>query len=76
MQYVGVEFRTSPGRVYDYQWDGLFLLKQGDRVMVPRSNWNPMPSFGDVVFLHLSRASVKYKGDLATIIGVVGEDEV
>jgi len=75
MQYVGVEFRTSAGRAYDYQWDGEKPLKHGDRVVVPPNGWNPVPSFGDVVFLHTSRASVKYKGQLATIMGVVNEDE-
>lgn len=74
MQYVGVEFRTSPGKVYDYQWEGEKMLRHGDRVVIPANSWNPMPSFGDVVVLHASRESVKYNGKLAVIMGVVNED--
>lgn len=74
MQYVGVEFRTTPGQVYSYQWDGEKPLKHGDRVITP-PNWrSETPGFADVVFLYNSREEVKFKGELATIMGVVDED--
>lgn len=71
MQYVGVEFRTSAGRSYSYQYDGDKALKVGDRVMVP-ANWaNPQPSFGDVTHVFASREEVNYSGALAEILDVV-----
>lgn len=71
VQYVGVEFRSTPGRVYSYQWySEERTLRHGDRVWVP-ANWaNPQPSLGDVVTLYANREAIEFKGELATIIGV------
>lgn len=74
MQYVGVKFRTGPDRIYSYQWGGEKELKIGERVVVPANYWNPVPSFGDVVCTYAQRGAISYKGELATIMGVVDED--
>ena len=74
MQYVGVEFRTGPNRVYAYQWGGEAKLEIGQRVVVP-ANWNnPIPSFADVKVVYQGRESVPFKGPLADIMGLVMED--
>lgn len=71
VQYVGVEFRTSAGRSYTYQYSGEKTLHVGDRVMLP-ANWaNPQPSFGDVTHVFASREEITYAGALAEILDVV-----
>lgn len=71
MQYAGVEFRTSAGRSYSYQYSGEKTLRVGDRVMLP-ANWaNPDPSFGDVTIIYADREEIAFKGALAEILDVV-----
>ena len=74
MQYVGVEFRTGPNRVYAYEWDGEAKLEIGQRVVVPANYMNPIPSFADVKVVYQGRESIPYEGQLARIMGLVMED--
>jgi hypothetical protein len=70
VQYVGVEFRSTPGRLYSYQYDGEEQLKVGDRVWVPENWINPAPSLADVVRVYPDKGSTGYEGELSTILGV------